>query len=69
MAGEKVTKITRIYNGSTLDNSVPDTFPEIRIRDQTTAKFQQQQLHPFLPGSAVRGSCTTTVITHSSGAV
>ena len=65
MAGEKVTKITRIYNGSTLDNSVPDTFPEIRIRDQTTAKFQQQQLHPFLPGSAAVSYTHLTLPTSS----
>ena len=26
-AAEKVTKITRRYSGSSLDNPVPDTFP------------------------------------------
>ena len=52
-AGEKVTKITRRYSGSSLDNPVPDTFPRLEYGTKLltiatqpvfTTVLQQRQL-------------------------
>ena len=62
-AGEKVTKITRRYSGSSLDNPVPDTFPRLEYgtKQQNPDKSNSTCLH----GPAMKGSCTTTAIKRS----
>ena len=59
-AGEKVTKITRRYSGSSLDNPVPDTFP--RLEYGTKQQNPDNSNSTCLHGRAVKGSCTTTAI-------
>ena len=59
-AGEKVTKITRRYSGSSLDNPVPDTFP--RLEYWTKQQNPDNSNSTCLHGRAMNGSCTTKAI-------
>ena len=52
-AGEKVTKITRRYSGSSLDNPVPDTFP--RLEYGTKQQNPDNSNSTCLLGSAIKG--------------
>ena len=59
-AGEKVTKITRRYSRSSLDNPVPDTFP--RLEYGTKQQNPDNSNSTCIHGRAMKGSCTTTAI-------
>ena len=56
-AGEKVTKITRRYNGISLDNPVPDTFPRLEVEYRT-----KQQTPDNSNSTCLHGRATTTAI-------
>ena len=58
MAGEKVTKITRRYSRSSLDNPVPDTFP--RLEYGTKQQNPDNSNSSCLHGRAMKGSCRKT---------
>ena len=58
MAGEKVTKITRRYSRSSLDNPVPDTFP--RLEYGTKQQNPDNSKSSCLHGRAMKGRCTRT---------
>ena len=57
-AGEKVTKITRRYSGSSLDNPVPNTFPRLEILEYGT----KQQTPDNSNSTCLHGRVTTTAI-------
>ena len=63
-AGEKVTKITRRYSGSSLDNPVPDTFP--RLEYGTKQQNPDNSNSTCLHGPAMKGSCTARAIKEGS---
>ena len=60
MAGEKVTKITRRYSRSSLDNPVPDTFPRLEYgtKQQTPDNSNSTCLHGRSTTRAVKEGCS-----------
>ena len=59
-AGEKVTKITRRYSGSSLDNPVPDTFPRLEYgtKQQTPDNSNSTCLHGRVTTTAIKEGCS-----------
>ena len=59
-AGEKVTKITRRYSGSSLDNPVPDTFPRLEYgtKQQTPDNNNSTCLHGRVTTTAIKEGCS-----------
>ena len=68
-AGEKVTKITRRYSRSLLDNPVPDTFPrlEYRTKQQNPDKRNSTCLsRPCCATTAIKEGCSNQKQTNTN---
>ena len=61
-AGEKVTKITRRYSGSSMDNPVPDTLPRLEVeygtKQQTSGNSNSTCLHGRAITRAIKEGCS-----------
>ena len=65
-AGEKVTKITRRYSRSSLDNPVPDTFPRLEYRTKLLPIATQPVFTAVLQQRQLRKDAQTKITTNSN---
>ena len=65
-AAEKVTKITRRYSGSSLDNPVPDTFPRLEYGTKLLTTATQPVFTAVLQQGQLRKDAQTKITTNSN---